>query len=98
MIHLIRERATSLQVKEMLEEYEGMIKIVVDIRRHILSGGGEMHADVKLFCLRMAANRMIYGALTGFPASKGSRLNRLSISVPAWEIEILLSKVKNYAI
>ena len=45
MIHLIRERATSLQVKEMLEEYEGMIKIVVDIRRHILSGGGEMHAD-----------------------------------------------------
>ena len=45
MIHLIRERATSLQVKEMLEEYEGMIKIVVDIRRRILSGGGEMHAD-----------------------------------------------------
>jgi hypothetical protein len=29
----------------MLERYEEMIKIVVDIRRHILSGGGEMHVD-----------------------------------------------------
>jgi hypothetical protein len=38
-------RATSQQVKEMLKEYDGMIKIVVDIRRRFLSGGGEMHAD-----------------------------------------------------
>jgi hypothetical protein len=45
MIHLLRERATFQQVKEMLEEYDGMIKIVVDIHRRILSGGGEMHAD-----------------------------------------------------
>jgi len=29
----------------MLKEYETMIKIVVDIRRRILSGGGEMHSD-----------------------------------------------------
>lgn len=29
----------------MLQEYEGMIKIVVDLRRRFLSGGGEMHAD-----------------------------------------------------
>ena len=45
MIHLLYERATSQQVAEMLEEYDGMIKIVVDIRRRALSGGGEMHAD-----------------------------------------------------
>jgi hypothetical protein len=45
MIRLLRERATAQQIKEMLEEYEGMIKIVVDIRRRVLSGGGEMHAD-----------------------------------------------------
>jgi len=29
----------------MLEEYETMIKIVVDVHRKILAGGGEMHAD-----------------------------------------------------
>jgi len=45
MIHLLKEKTTPVQVQEMLQEYEDMIKIVVDIRRHILSGGGEMHAD-----------------------------------------------------
>jgi hypothetical protein len=45
MIHLLKEKTTSLQIQEMLQEYEGMIKIVVDIRKHILAGGGEMHAD-----------------------------------------------------
>lgn len=45
MIHLLKEKTTSSQIQEMLQEYEGMIKIVVDIRKHILSGGGEMHAD-----------------------------------------------------
>jgi hypothetical protein len=45
MIHLLRERATPQQIREMLEEYEGMIKIVVDIRRRVVSGGGDMHAD-----------------------------------------------------
>ena len=45
MIHLLRAKATSEQVAEMLNEYESMIKIVVDIRRRILAGGGEMHSD-----------------------------------------------------
>lgn len=45
MIHLIDSRATSTQMQEMLETYPLLIKIVVDIRRHILAGGGEMHAD-----------------------------------------------------
>jgi hypothetical protein len=45
MIHLLRSKATAEQVAEMLKEYESMIKIVVDIRRRVLAGGGEMHAD-----------------------------------------------------
>jgi hypothetical protein len=45
MIHLLKEKATPAHIQEMLQEYEGMIKIVVDIRRRFLSGGGEMHSD-----------------------------------------------------
>ena len=45
MIYILRSPATSEQIAEMLKEYESMVKIVVDIRRRILSGGGEMHAD-----------------------------------------------------
>ncbi len=45
MIHLLKEKAVPTQIQEMLQQYESMIKIVVDIRRRYLSGGGEMHAD-----------------------------------------------------
>ena len=45
MIHLLSEKATVSDIQDMLEQHEDMIKIVVDIRRFILSGGGEMHSD-----------------------------------------------------
>jgi hypothetical protein len=45
MIYVIWDKATSEQIADMLKEYESMIKIVVDIRRRILAGGGEMHSD-----------------------------------------------------
>ncbi len=45
MIHVLKEKATSTQIQAMLDRYENMIKIVVDIRRRYLAGGGEMHAD-----------------------------------------------------
>lgn len=51
MIYVIRDKATSDQVVEMLQEYESMIKIVVDIRRRILAGGGEMHSDCESILL-----------------------------------------------
>jgi hypothetical protein len=45
MIHLLKESAVPAQIQDMLQEYDNMIKIVVDVRRRYLSGGGEMHAD-----------------------------------------------------
>jgi len=51
MIHLLKQPASSAQIQEMLQQYESMIKIVVDIRRRFLSGGGEMHADCESMLL-----------------------------------------------
>lgn len=45
MIRILQSQPTSDQMKDMLQQYETMIKIVVDIRQRILAGGGEMHAD-----------------------------------------------------
>jgi uncharacterized protein DUF5674 len=45
MIYILRDKATSEQIADLLNEYESMIKFVVDIRRRILAGGGEMHSD-----------------------------------------------------
>ena len=51
MIHLVDNSVTSAQMQGMLETYPYLIKIVVDIRRHILAGGGEMHADCEAVLL-----------------------------------------------
>lgn len=48
---IVENKATSEQIDSMLQEYETMIKIVVDLRKQILSGGGEMHADCETLLL-----------------------------------------------
>jgi hypothetical protein len=57
MIHTLREKASPSQIKDMLQEYETMIKIVVDIRQRILSGGGEMHADCESVLLESGSEQ-----------------------------------------
>jgi len=44
-IHILRDRATPLQVSEMLQRLETYIKLAVDIERHVVAGGGRMHAE-----------------------------------------------------
>jgi hypothetical protein len=51
MIHFLVQPATQVQIQEMLQQYDNMVKIVVDIRRRCLSGGGEMHADCETILL-----------------------------------------------
>ena len=52
MILLLKGRANHVQIEQMLEEYRNMIKIAVDIRREILAGGAEMHADCEQVLLQ----------------------------------------------
>lgn len=51
MIHIFKDRATKKQLIEMLEIYDHMIKIVVDLRQKRLAGGGEMHSDCETVLL-----------------------------------------------
>lgn len=45
MILLIRKKATENEIKKMAQDYDGYIKVVVDIKLEILAGGGERHVD-----------------------------------------------------
>jgi hypothetical protein len=45
MALIIREPATAEQAIQMTEAFGAMIKLAVDIRRGILAGGSELHAD-----------------------------------------------------
>ena len=70
MIHLLHERASSEQISQMLEEYEDLIKIVVDIRRRILSGGGEMHADCESVLLEAGSEQDDLWGANWYPAEQ----------------------------
>lgn len=56
-ILVLTEKASVDQVRAMTEVYSGMIKIVVDIRRQSLAGGGEMHADCESVLLEQGSEQ-----------------------------------------
>ena len=63
MIHIIRDKAVPVQIKEMLEMLESYIKLAVDIDRGILAGGGAMHADCEAVLLDDGSQQeFIWGA------------------------------------
>lgn len=57
MIHLLATPSTPAQMNEMLQEHESMVNIVVDIRRRILAGGGEMPADCESVLLEKGSEQ-----------------------------------------
>lgn len=45
MLHIVRSKTTLVQLQEMAKDLAGYIKVVVDVDRQILVGGGERHVD-----------------------------------------------------
>jgi hypothetical protein len=70
MIYILREKPTSSQVNQMLIEYETMIKIVVDIRRRVLAGGGEMHSDCESVLLEDGSEQDDLWGANWYPADQ----------------------------
>jgi hypothetical protein len=70
MIHILPTKVTPVQVIEMLNEYESMIKIVVDTRRRILAGGGEMHSDCESALLDDGSEQDDLWGANWFPAEQ----------------------------
>jgi hypothetical protein len=65
MILIIREKATSEQLRQMLEVYsaEGYIKLAVDVEQKIAAGGAEMHYECEEILLEAGSKqRDVWGA------------------------------------
>jgi len=45
MLLIIRQKADEDNLKKVAEDLDGYVKVVVDIRRKILSAGGKLHSD-----------------------------------------------------
>jgi hypothetical protein len=69
-IHIIRQRATEKESREMLEELETYIKLAVDVERNILSGGGEYHADCEEVLLEDGSRQEDIWGADWYPESK----------------------------
>lgn len=45
MLLVIEKKTTEEEIEKMAQDYEGYIKIVVDVKKEILAGGGEKHVE-----------------------------------------------------
>jgi len=45
MLRVVKSKATKEDIQKMAKDYEEYIKIVVDVERKILAGGGERHFE-----------------------------------------------------
>lgn len=74
MIYVLREKPTSEQLADILREYETMIKIVVDIRRRVLAGCGEMHSDCESVLLEDGSEQeIVFESLSNIRPRLGNR-------------------------
>ena len=70
MIYILRDKASPEELTDMLKAYENMIKIVVDIRRRVLAGGGEMHSDCESVLLDDGSEQDDLWGANWFPAEQ----------------------------
>lgn len=52
MLLLIKKKATQEEINQMSQDYDGYIKLVIDMELEILTGGGERHFDGEQLLLR----------------------------------------------
>jgi len=69
-IHIMRNRPTPEQIREMLEELETYIKLAVDVERGILAGGGEYHADCEEVLLEDGSRQEDIWGADWYPESR----------------------------
>lgn len=62
-IHIVRRRVTPMMMSEMLQALDSYVKLAVDVRREVLAGGGELHADCERVLLEDGSRQEdIWGA------------------------------------
>jgi hypothetical protein len=69
-IHIIRQSVTQKEAREMLEELGDYIKLAVDVRRGILAGGGEYHADCEAALLEDGSQQEDIWGADWYPESR----------------------------
>ena len=57
MIHILSNKPTKEQIRDITQMYQGYAKVVVDIENNILAAGGEYHIDCEQVLINSGSNR-----------------------------------------
>jgi hypothetical protein len=77
MIRLLHTPASAEQANEMLGSLGDYIKVAVDIRRGVLAGGGELHADCEQLLLDDGSQQEDVWGADWIPATRTVRYEAL---------------------
>ena len=105
--HIIRQRATEKEMREMLEELTTYIKLAVDTEREVLAGGGEYHADCEELLLEDGSRqeniwgadwypeprRVEFGALINIRPRQGNRGMEIEDPKLREKIEVIVRRL-----
>lgn len=90
MILILRKKASPDQIMAIQAEYGNMIKIAVDIRQHVLAGGGEMHADCEQMLLDNGSEQDDIWGANWYPGDQRIEFEALINIRPALESRSML--------
>jgi hypothetical protein len=78
MIGILTNPADQKQIQEMSEEFSDYVKVVVDLEREILAGGGRLHVDCEQELLKKGSRQEdLWGGGTDL-ANKAVEFNSLT--------------------
>ncbi len=77
VIHIVRRRATPTMMQEMLQSLGSYVKLAVDVRRGVLVGGGEFHADCEQVLLETGSRQEDIWGADWLPSSQEVQLEAL---------------------
>ncbi len=76
-VYVLREPATPQQRAQMLSDLESFIKVVVDVQKGMMTGGGEMHADGEELLLAQGSQQEDLWGANYYPESREIRYEAL---------------------
>lgn len=57
MLLVVKKKATKKEIKKMAKDFDGYIKLVVDVEQEVLTGGGERHFEAEQKLLKQGSKQ-----------------------------------------
>ena len=77
MIYVVKTKASTEQLEQMLDALRTYVKLAVDVRRRVIAGGGALHADCEAALLEDGSQQEDVWGADWIPESREVRFESL---------------------